>query len=67
MSDNTSAVPPAVLQAAATLVAGRISGVMATGINSNAIDTGLWLAEAITLVKSVVAEHEATERFKGAI
>jgi hypothetical protein len=54
----------AILQAAATLVSGRISGAMSTGVDSAAIDTGLWLIEAMYLVEGVVAEFEDNRKFK---
>lgn len=57
----------AILQAAATIVAGQVNGFLGQGNALSSLDTGKWLSETMTLVAEVVEEHQRTDALKGAI
>jgi hypothetical protein len=64
MTERISVDATAILQAAATLVAGRISGQIAAGSDAKGLDTNLWLIEAMYQIEDVVAEFEENRRLK---
>ncbi|HEX7687564.1 MAG TPA: hypothetical protein VF453_07650 [Burkholderiaceae bacterium] len=56
-----------ILQAAATIVSGRVSAHFAAGKRPEDLDAGLWLIEAMYLIEGVVHEFEENRLYKNPV